>query len=39
VAEPTGLLRFADGLFGALIRWKFQGDLANLKRPLESGAL
>jgi len=38
-AEPTGLLRFADGLFGALIRWKFQGDLANLKRLLESGAL
>ena len=38
-AEPTGLLRFADGLFGALIRWRFQGDLANLKRLLESGAL
>jgi hypothetical protein len=38
-AEPTGLLRFADGLFGALIRWKFEGDLANLKRLLESGAL
>ena len=38
-AEPTGLLRFADGLFGALIRWKVQGDLANLKRLLESGAL
>jgi hypothetical protein len=39
VAEPTGLLRFGDGLFGALIRRKFEGDLANLKRLLESGEL
>ena len=39
VAEPTGLLRFGDGLFGALIRRKFEGDLANLKRLLESGQL
>ena len=39
VAEPTGLLRFGDGLFGALIRRKFEGDLANLKRLMESGEL
>jgi len=39
LAEPTGLLRFGDGLFGALIRRKFEGDLANLKRLLESGEL
>jgi hypothetical protein len=39
VAEPTGLLRFGDGLFGALIRRKFEVDLSNLKRLLESGEL
>ena len=39
VAEPTGLLRFADGLFGSLIRRKFEGDLANLKRLMESNEL
>ena len=36
VAEPTGVLRFADGLFGSLIRRKFEGDLANLKRLMEA---
>ncbi len=39
VAEPTGLLRAADGLFGSLIRRKFEGDLANLKRLMESNEL
>jgi len=39
VAEPTGLLRIGDGLFGALIRRKFEADLSNLKRLLESGEL
>src|SRR4029077_4101931 len=29
VAEPTGLLRIGDGLFGALIRRKFEADLSN----------
>jgi hypothetical protein len=38
-AQPTGVLRVADGLFGALIRRKFQVDLANLKRLMESGDL
>ena len=39
VAEPTGLLRVVDGLFGSLIRRKFEGDLANLKRLMESNEL
>ena len=39
VAEPTGLLRAADGLFGSLVRRKFEGDLANLKRLMESNEL
>lgn len=39
VAEPTGLLRAADGLFGSLIRRKFEGDLANLKRLMEANEL
>ena len=38
-AEPTGAMRFADGLFGRLIKRKFDGDLANLKRLMESGEL
>jgi hypothetical protein len=39
MAEPTGLLRIGDGLFGALIRRKFEVDLSNLKRLMESGEL
>ena len=38
-AEPTGAMRFADGLFGWLIRRKFDTDLASLKRLMESGEL
>ena len=39
IAEPTGLLRVADGLFGSLIRRKFEVDLANLKRLMEANEL
>ena len=39
VAEPTGLFRLGNGLFGTLIRRKFEADLSNLKRMMESGEL
>lgn len=38
-AQPTGLFKIGDGLFGILARRQFEGDLATLKRLMEAGEL